>query len=92
MCYIIHGNPCIIDCVFSQKCVDNNNLPMKMHNWDESFFPTHTCRLSKHLILALDALKEGNMANIPPTNKVDISITLGRIENILLRDFFLPWR
>jgi len=42
------------------------------------------------LLLSPDAFEEGNMANISPTIKVDISVTTGVTENILLGGAYSP--
>lgn len=54
----------------------------------KDFIPSGHINWFKNPIPTLDAFEEGNMANISPTIKMDISCTLGVMENISVGEFF----
>jgi hypothetical protein len=60
----------------------NQNLVYAVETKD--FIPYGTIDLFKNPIPAPDAFEEGNMANISPTIKIDISIKSGVVEEIII--------
>jgi hypothetical protein len=56
----------------------------------KDFIPSGPIDWFKNPILAPDAFEEGNMANISPTIKIDISIKNGIVEEIIIGAAFTP--
>jgi hypothetical protein len=93
--------PCMIHTILGIQCVIDSFFPCRMHAPQlpspSQFTIKDTCSIPvshfdwiKHPITTPDAFKEENMANISPTIKLDISVTLRVIDNILLGAAYHP--
>ena len=69
----------------------NSSLSSNQYTMEtRDFIPSDHIDWFQNPILGPNAFKEGNMANISPTIQIDISLTLGIMENISVEETCTP--